>query len=233
MLLTLGLLLAVLSPVFYVLDGYLATQFIFDPVKLQQISRNAISIHGNDTEPLLRQITQDLRTEYGDAVQDWTPDDWFFNNAGGAMGTMVILHASVSEYLIFFGTALQTEGHSGVHLADDYFTILVGHQHAAKPGELKARVYGPGDQNHLRRGDAIQYSMPGPCFALELAQGWIPAMLPFGEFSPRDREILDGESIDFLGFADTFSSTFDWYNLWKTVELTALGMGKQVLRGKF
>lgn len=181
MLLTLGLILAVLSPIVYLLDSNIHTQFIFDPVKLQQISQNAISIHGNATEPLLHQITHDLQAEYGDAVQDWTADDWFFNNAGGAMGTMVILHASVSEYLIFFGTALQTEGHSGVHLADDYFTILIGQQHAAKPGELNARVFGPGDQNHLRRGDGIQYSMPGPCFALELAQGWIPAMLPFGE----------------------------------------------------
>lgn len=187
MLLTLGLSIAVLSPILYVLDSYyIPNQFIFSPTKLQQISQNAISIHSssshsNTTEALLRRITQDLRAEYGEAVQDWSGDDWFFNNAGGAMGTMVILHASVSEYLILFGTALQTEGHSGVHLADDYFTILTGHQHAAKAGELSARVFRPGDQHHLRRGEAVQYSMPGPCFALELAQGWIPAMLPFGE----------------------------------------------------
>lgn len=182
----LALLIAVLSPIIYTLDRhYLARQYIFSPTQLQQICQNAISLHGNnnDTLPLLRQITHDLRATYGtDAVDDWSTEDWFFNNAGGAMGMMVILHASVTEYLIFFGTPLQTEGHSGVHLADDYFTILRGQQHAARPGELHARVYGPGDQNHLRRGDAIQYSMPGPCFALELAQGWIPAMLPFGKF---------------------------------------------------
>ncbi|KKY21431.1 putative c-8 sterol isomerase [Phaeomoniella chlamydospora] len=180
MLFKLSLILAVLAPLLYIIDSFLPTQYVFDPARLQEISRNAISIHGNNSEPLLRQITQDLKAEYGDAVVDWEKEDWFFNNAGGAMGSMVILHASISEYLIFFGTALQTEGHSGVHLADDYFTILVGEQHTAAAGDLTPTIYGPGQQNHLKRGDAIQYSMPKTCFALELAQGWIPAMLPFG-----------------------------------------------------
>ena len=206
---------ALLSSIFYLLDSYIHTQYVFSPAKLQELSKLAIARHPNESDPtaLLEDLTKLLIAEYGDAITPWTSEDWFFNNAGGAMGTMVILHASISEYLIFFGTALQTEGHSGIHMADDYFTILYGEQRAATPADLVAQVYQAGDQNHLRRGTGIQYSMPGPCFALELAQGWIPAMLPFG-------------------FLDTFSSTLDFGNLWKTVRLTAIGMGGQILRGK-
>lgn len=216
MLFRLALILLALFPIFYLLDSQVHTQFVFSPVRLQEISQQAIAQHAGEHDPtsLFHTLTSLLRAEYGDAVIPWAPEDWFFNNAGGAMGSMVILHASVTEYLIIFGTALQTEGHSGIHMADDYFTILYGEQHAASASDHVARIYKPGDQNHLKRGEGIQYSMPGPCFALELAQGWIPAMLPFG-------------------FMDTFSSTLDWWNLWKTVKMTAIGMGRQALRGKF
>ena len=79
------LFLALLLPLFYVLTQNLHTQYIFDPIKLQKISQKAIATHGNDTESLMRQITQDLKLEYGDAISDYSKKDWFFNNAGGAM----------------------------------------------------------------------------------------------------------------------------------------------------
>lgn len=100
------------------------------------------------------------------------------------MGVVYIIHASITEYLIFFGTPLGTEGHSGVHTADDYFHILEGEQWVFEPGMLTKDVYRPGDVNLMSRGVVRQYKMHKNCFALEYVRGTsraslLPIVAPF------------------------------------------------------
>ncbi|KAF2121461.1 C-8 sterol isomerase [Lophiotrema nucula] len=207
---TLGLLIAAFSSLFYFLDSHLEKFYIFEPAHLHALSKKAIALYGNDTTAVVNHIVSDLHANYPAHVN--LDEEWMFNNAGGAMGArynnrLYIIHASVTEYVIIFGSAVGTEGHSGRHTADDYFIILKGTELAYKPGpgSYQPEVYPQGSMHHMKRGEVKQYKMDEACFALEYARGWIPPML-------------------FFGYADTFTSTLDFSTLWRTTYVTGREM---------
>ncbi|KAK2462312.1 hypothetical protein APHAL10511_005618 [Amanita phalloides] len=191
--------------------------YVFDPQSLHQLAQAAIASapHATDTGSMIDHIVSNLTATYPSSVIRINPNtqEWVLSNAGGAMGAMYIIHASITEYLIIFGTPLGTEGHTGLHTADDYFNILVGEQWAFTPGSLEMERYPAGSVHHLPRGTAKQYKMHQGCFALEYARGWIPLMLPFG-------------------FLDTFTSTLDIPTLYHTVRITGRETISNLLIGK-
>ncbi|KAF4611079.1 hypothetical protein D9613_006491 [Agrocybe pediades] len=151
------------------LDSIRERFYVFDLDLLREVSTSAIAASPNDTRGMVDFIVANLTDTYGSSnVRLNLKEEWVFNNAGGAMGAMYIIHASITEYLIIFGTPLGTEGHTGLHTADDYFHILHGEQWVFEPGQLEKVVYGPGSVNLMPRGVARQYKMHEGCWALEL-----------------------------------------------------------------
>lgn len=55
----------------------------------------------------------ELRKKYPGHILPDEDLQWVFVNAGGWMGSMCLLHASLTEYVLLFGTAVDTGGHSG------------------------------------------------------------------------------------------------------------------------
>ncbi|KAJ8518437.1 hypothetical protein ONZ45_g4485 [Pleurotus djamor] len=157
--------LVLLVACFKRLDRIKDRWYVLDAGKLHQLSRDAIAVHGENMDAIVHHIVTNLTAEYPSNKININSNEkeWFFNNAGGAMGGVYVIHASITEYLMVFGTPLGTEGHTGIHTADDYFNILVGEQWAYTLGSYEMERY------------------PAGSLIITLcALGWIPPMLIFG-----------------------------------------------------
>lgn len=114
----LAILLPLLTTLYYALDSRLESFYIFTPDQLHAVSQAAILKHGNDTAAIVKYIVDDLRQREETKAHVNVEEEWVFNNAGGAMGAMWILHASVTEYLIIFGESL------GFRYSQDVFCMF-------------------------------------------------------------------------------------------------------------
>jgi len=164
--------------------------YIFDPDELHEVAK--LGIGHKNKEDMIRVVGTELKRRYPKHI---TLDvDWLFNNAGGAMGQMKLLHCSITEYILIFGTPIGTEGHSGRYATEVYDFMMDGEMWCYHPGEFERAVYKPGDAAFLGADRAKGYAVPSHAWMLEYARGPIPTMLPFGladtVFSTLDRRTV-------------------------------------------
>jgi hypothetical protein len=165
----------------------------FDPEELAAIAREASKAPAGRA---LAAVHEGLLGRYPGLVE--SEIRWVFNNAGGAMGQMALLHASLREYLLLFGTPIGTEGHSGRYRTEVWDFMLEGEMWCYHEGETSRSVYRPGDAAYLGKNRVKGYRIPDHGWMLEYARGPIPTMLPFG-------------------LADTVFSTVDYRGLFQSV----------------
>nr|BAC05307.1 unnamed protein product [Homo sapiens] len=130
---------------------------------------------------------------------------WVFVNAGGWMGAMCLLHASLSEYVLLFGTALGSRGHSGRYWAEISDTIISGTFHQWREGTTKSEVFYPGETVVHGPGEATAVEWGPNTWMVEYGRGVIPSTLAFA-------------------LADTVFSTQDFLTLFYTLRSYARGL---------
>ena len=93
----LAIFLALFSAVYSFLDARLEQFYVFDPEHLHDLSQRAVKTHGDDTRSVVNYIVAELEEKVGSQYLS-TQEEWVFNNAGGAMGAMYIIHASMCNH---------------------------------------------------------------------------------------------------------------------------------------
>jgi len=90
---TIAIAVVLLSAIYYYLDSHLEWFYIFSPTQLHDLAKRAIGVHGNDTTAVVSYIVKELSEQLPGGYIN-LDEEWIFNNAGGAMGAMYIIHAS-------------------------------------------------------------------------------------------------------------------------------------------
>jgi C-8 sterol isomerase len=148
--------------------------YIFEPTDLQRI----VNMHLD--APLSERfdrIAETLQAVYGDHVR--RQEEWIWSNAGGIMCSMNVLHTSPKEYLLFCGTAVGSEGHSGRHRAELFDIVINGELQTFKPDQFEATTLVPGDMSELPRRTTNGSHLGKECWLLEYARGNIMSLFPF------------------------------------------------------
>jgi hypothetical protein len=183
--------------------------YMFDPESVAMCVRSGV---GLPIEDALDALTAALTKLYPGQI-DGGRRQWIFNNAGGAMGQIALLHASLTEYLVLFGTPIGTEGHSGRYRAEIWDFMIDGEMWCYFEGETARTVYRAGDVARLPSNACKGYRVPDRVWLLEYARGPIPTMLPFA-------------------LADTLTSTLDVSALARTLGHYGRHTVRSLLRGK-
>ncbi|XP_065454728.1 sigma non-opioid intracellular receptor 1 isoform X2 [Chrysemys picta bellii] len=173
--------------------------FEFRPEEIAELGRHHA---GLDHEQAFSKIIVELRKKHPGHILPDEDLQWVFVNAGGWMGSMCLLHASLTEYVLLFGTAVDTGGHSGRYWADISDTIISGTFRQWKEGTTRSEIYYPGDTIVHQSGEATAVQWSAGTWMVEYGRGFIPSTLMFA-------------------LADTIFSTQDFGTLFCTLRVYA------------
>ena len=182
---------------------------VFDPDTLHDIARKAIGLPFHE---LTRVVADEVQRAYPGHTD--ARDDYIFNLTSGGCGMMKILHASVTEYLIIFGSAIGTEAFSGRYAMDIHDFVMTGEMWTYTDDRCGERVVTrPGERALLPKGRVKGWRITEGTWMLEYGRGFLPSALP-------------------LALADVVISALDWRIVAQTLRIYGRHAVREILQGK-
>lgn len=149
---------------------------IFDPEHLHEIAKSVAGL--DDRQAACARIIDELKRMHPGHISDGMP--WLSNNSGIGMGQMKILHCSMFEYLLLYGTPIGTNAHAGREWTEVWDFVFDGELWCHEEGEISPAAHRPGDVAYLGKGRLMGWAVPDAAFMLEYGRGPVQSMPPFG-----------------------------------------------------
>lgn len=170
---------------------------VFDPTIVHECAMKAL---GKPKPEMFDAFANALAEHYPQTLDFNQP--WVYSIAGGAMIQMKLYYASLTEYIMIWGTPIGSEGHSGRHFTGFWDTVINGKTWYYGEGQFEKTVYLPGDRIYVGPGQARAMNFTNGVWAVEYARGFLPVSMPFG-------------------LADEFFSCLDFVTIFQTLSLYA------------
>jgi hypothetical protein len=148
---------------------------VFDP---EIVHKCAMECLGRPKPEMFDTFAKALSTHYPKILDFSQP--WIYSIAGGAMIQMKLYYASMSEYIMIWGTPIGSEGHSGRHFTGFWDTVIDGETWYYGEGQFEKTIYKPGDRIYVGPGQARAMNFTNGVWAVEYARGFLPLSMPFG-----------------------------------------------------
>ena len=155
----------------------------FDPVLISsivstiQLEHRLSPLSLNDT---IRLLHFQLHAAYPSHIHPLEHTQWLFNLAGGFKTGLLLFHASLTDYIAVWGSAVHTVGHSGRNWAEFHDWILAGNGTWWEEGGVAVTHHTPPAYLHTERWAGRVVELKEGTWMLEYCHGVIPALLPFG-----------------------------------------------------
>jgi len=157
--------------------------FFFDESEIIRLTQKHIGSQtfGQDHRTSFGAILKELRRNHGGAKSPIINDgrlEWIWTRFGGLVGSSMVLHSSLTEFVAFYGTAVETSGLTGRCFLNLTATIVQGSVKQWVEGQTTGKRYIPGESVRLPPGQASALQIDSSSWMVVYGRGLPLTCLP-------------------------------------------------------